>query len=139
MVPKKLTKYRLLIAVLTTSAEETAIWAIWRFILPEFDINLPVGALIGAMSAWFCFSVWLFVFTTHTLKKQIPVGLPSMIGSKGKVASSLTPEGQVRIRGEIWGASSTGGDIEVGTEILVVDEDGLRLQVRKLRDEDIKR
>ena len=139
MAPKRLTRYRFLIAVLTTSAEETAIFVIWRFVLPEFDINLPVGFLIGAMSAWFCFSVWLFVFTTQTLKKQVSVGLPSMIGTKGKVTSSLVPEGLVRIRGEIWQASSMGGDIEAGTEIVVVDEDGLKLQVREIGNGDTTR
>lgn len=139
MVPNKLTRYRFLVAVLTTSAEETAIFVIWRFVLPEFDINLPVGFLIGVMSAWFCFSVWLFIFTTQTLKKQVPVGLPSMIGSKGKVTRSLNPEGLVRIKGEIWGAASMGDNIEVGAEIEVVDEDGLKLQVREIGNRDTTR
>ena len=133
---KRLTKYRLILAITSSSAEETAIWLIWRYLLPEFDIYLPVGVLIGAMVAWGCFSIWLFMFTTHTLSKQKLVGLPSMIGTRGRVAESLNPEGLVRIRGELWQAVSTEGDINAGVEIVVVSEDGLKLQVRKISDND---
>jgi len=59
------------------------------------------------------------------------VGLPTMIGSKGKVASPLAPEGQVRIKGELWGATSDEGNIDTGEWITVVGEDGLKLVVRR--------
>jgi membrane-bound ClpP family serine protease len=127
----RLTRARLVLAIISTAAEEIAIWVIWRFLLPEFDIYLHVGALIGIMVAWAVFSTWLFVFTTITLKKQTPVGLPSMVGSRGKAASNLAPEGMVRIKGELWGATSKEGTISTGEEILVVGEDGLKLQVEK--------
>ena len=127
----RLTRQRLVLAVLSTTAEETAIWVIWRFLLPQFDVYLHVGVLIGAMIAWGSFSIWLFVFTTITLKKQSPVGLPSMIGSKGKAASNIAPEGMVRIKGELWSATSKEGVINRGDEILVTGEDGLKLQVEK--------
>ena len=133
---KKLTKYRLILAITSSSAEETAIWVIWRYLLPEFDIHLHVGVLIGAMVAWGCFSIWLFLFTTHALSKQAPVGLPSMIGTRGRVAESLNPEGLVRIKGELWQAVSTEGNINTGMEIVVVNEDGLKLQVRQVGDSD---
>jgi len=67
---KKLTSARLVVAVISTATEEVAIWVIWRFLLPEFNIELPLSVLIGAMIVWAAFSLWLFVFTTHTLKKQ---------------------------------------------------------------------
>jgi membrane-bound serine protease (ClpP class) len=119
-------------AVLSTSLEEAAIWVIWRWLLPEFGINLPVAVLISIMIAWGVFSAWLFIFTTHTLKKQAEVGLPSMVGAVGKAASRLSPEGLVRIRGELWGAVSNEGDIETGEKILVVGERGLKLLVKRI-------
>jgi membrane-bound ClpP family serine protease len=127
----RLTRARLVLAIISTAAEEMAIWVIWRFLLPEFDVYLHVGVLIGVMVAWGIFSVWLFIFTTIILKKQTPVGLPSMVGSRGKAASNLDPEGMVRIKGELWGATSKEGKISTGEEILVVGEDGLKLQVEK--------
>jgi membrane-bound serine protease (ClpP class) len=127
----RLTTARLIIAVVSTSAEEVAIWVIWRWLLPDFGINLPVGVLVGIMVVWAAFCTWLFIFTTVVLHKQKPVGLPSMVGAVGKVARRLSPSGQVSIRGELWQATSNKGDIEVGEEIVVVGESGLKLLVRK--------
>ena len=126
-----MTTARLILAIVSTSLEEVAIVAIWRWLLPEFGIYLPFSVLIGVMVAWAVFAVALFVFTTRTLKKQTVVGLPTMIGSRGKVASSLAPEGLVRIRGELWGATSAEGNVDKDEEVEVVGEDGLKLVVRK--------
>lgn len=130
-VKSRLTRQRLVLAVISTSAEETAIWAIWRWLLPEFDIHLSVPVLIGVMAAWLAFSIWLFVFTTITLKKQVTVGLPSMIGTRGKAARNFDLEGMVRIKGELWSATSKDETISTGDDILVVGEDGMNLLVEK--------
>lgn len=123
---------RLILAIISTLLEEAAIFAIWRWLLPEFGIELSFSALIGVMVAWALFGVALFVFTTRTLKRQTVVGLPTMIRSRGKVASSLAPQGLVRIRGELWGATSAEGNVDTGEEVEVVGEDGLKLVVRKV-------
>src|SRR4030042_1407715 len=131
---KRLTQARLVVAIVSTAAEEVLIWSIWRWLLPEFEIKLPGAALIGIMIGWAVFSIWLFVFTSRTLKRQVPVGLPSMVGATGKAAGKLAPAGMVKIRGELWGASSTEGDIDNGESIMVIGEDGLKLLVRKAGD-----
>lgn len=128
---KRLTTNRLILAIITSTLEEFVIYSIWRWALPEFNIHLPVPVLIGMMVAWAIFSVSLFVFTTRILKKQIPVGLPSMIGTRGKVASSISPEGMVRIKSELWSARSNEGSLAVGEAVEVVGEDGLKLLVQK--------
>jgi membrane-bound ClpP family serine protease len=135
----KMTVARLILAVVSTSLEEGAIYAIWRWLLPEFEIELSLSVLIGVMAAWAVFSVALFVFTTRTLKRQKVVGLPTMIGSRGKVASLLAPEGLVRIRGELWGATSAKGNVDTGEDVEVVGENGLKLVVRKVRRKRSKR
>jgi membrane-bound ClpP family serine protease len=125
-----MTQARLIVAVFSTSLEEAGIWAIWRWLLPEVGIKLSPAVLIGVMLVWAAFSVTLFMFTTSVLKKQAKVGLPSMIQSKGRVVSPLAPDGLVRIKGELWGATSTEGNINKGEEVEVVGEDGLKLLVR---------
>lgn len=127
----RFTAARLALAAISTSLEEAAIWALWRFLLPGAGIHLPVGALVGIMVAWGAFSIWLFIFTTRALQKQAEVGLPSMVGTLGRVVSRLSPEGLVRIRGELWNASSSEGDIEAGENIVVVGERGLKLEVKR--------
>ena len=128
----RLTTTRLVLAVVSTSLEEVAIWVIWRWLLPEFGVNLPVAVLITVMAVWAALGTWLFVFTTRALQKQAAVGLPSMVGAVGKVASQMAPEGLVRIRGELWGATSDEGSIEAGEDVVVVSEHGLKLFVRKI-------
>lgn len=136
---RKMTTARLVLAIISTTLEEGAIYVIWRWLLPEFDINLPFPVLVGIMVAWTCFSVSLFIFTTRTLRKQVPVGLPSMIGTRGKVVSSLSPEGLVRIKSELWVATSARDDINKDDEVEVVEEDGLKLVVQKIRNDSPKR
>ena len=130
---------RLIIAIVSNILEEVAIVVIWRWLLPEFGIRLPFSVLIGVMIAWAIFSVTLFVFTTQTLRRQTLVGLPTMIGSKGRVASPLAPDGLVRIKSELWGAISPEGDIDKGEEVDVVGEDGLKLIVRRNKGDELKR
>ena len=126
-----MTLARLILAIVSTAAVEAALFAIWRWVLPEWGIEIPLAVLIGVMVAWAIFAVVDFWFVTRTLKRQNVVGLPTMIGSKGKVAQSLTPEGQVIIKGELWGAEAIDGNIGSGEVVTVVGQDGLKLIVRK--------
>jgi len=86
------------------------------------------------MVAWAVFGTWLFIFTTRTLQKQPLVGLPSLVGARGKAIGKLAPDGMVKVKGELWGAISTGGNIEAGEDIVVISEDGLKLLVRRVGD-----
>lgn len=126
-----MTSARLILAIVSTSAIEGTLVVIWRWVLPEFDIELPLAILIAVMAAYAVFAVVDFWFVTRFLKRQATIGLPTMIGSKGKVASPLAPEGMVMIRSELWGASSDGGNIYKGEEIVVTGQDGLKLTVRR--------
>ena len=126
-----MTRSRLIVAIVSTILEEIAIVVIWRWGLPELDIQLPFYVLIVVMVGWLAYSVFTFWFVTRSLKRKLVVGLPTMIGSKGKVVSSLTPEGQVRIKGETWSAESIDRNIDAGEQIVVVEEDGLKLMVQR--------
>jgi len=126
-----MTTARLVLAIVSTTAVEAAYFAIWRWVLPEYDINIPLWVLISVMVAWTIFAVLDFWFVTHVLKKQAIVGLPTMLHSKGRVASPIAPEGFVRIKSELWRATSAEGDLKTGEEVTVVGEDGLQLVVRR--------
>jgi membrane-bound ClpP family serine protease len=136
---ERLTVTRLVLAVISTGMEEVALWAIWRWALPDFGIELPFALLIIVMTAWAAFSTWLFIFTTRTLKRQAQAGLPSMVGMHGKAAGPLDTEGLVKIRGELWGAVAEEGKIEAGAEVEVVAQNGLKLSVRKNDSTMVKR
>ena len=126
-----MTTARLIIAVVSTLVVEAAYYVIWRWVLPEFDIQVPLWVLVAVMVFWAVFAVADFIFVTHILRRQTLVGLPTMEGSKGKAKSPLSPEGQIMIKGELWGAKSIDGDIDIGEVVTVVGQDGLQLVVRR--------
>ena len=126
---------RLILAITSTLAVEVAMVVIWRWVLPEWEIRVPLAVLIGVMIGWAIFAVLDFWFVTHTLKKQALIGLPTMVGCKGKVVSPLSPDGLINIRSELWGAESIEGDIEKDEPVIVMGQDGLKLIVRRIADD----
>ncbi len=134
MPPKSNLVGRLIIGVIRLALELLAIYAVWRWILPEVDIELPFFLLVLAMVAWVSFTILRFVLATRALKTPETPGLPSPVGSVGRVQTPLAPQGTVRIKGETWTAILVeGGRAEVGDEVTVMDMDGLRLSVRPVR------
>ena len=126
-----MTTARLIIAVVSTLVEEFALYAVWRWALPEIDIYVPMWVLVAVMITWAVFAIISFIFVTRVLRQRATVGLPTMVGTKGKAISPLNPEGQVMIKGERWGAKSIDGDVDVGEVVTVVGQDGLQLIVRR--------
>lgn len=126
-------------AVISTGLEEAVIWAIWRRVFPHFGVTLSVALMVVVMVVWAAFGTWLFIFTTNVLKRQVQVGLPSMVGAGGQAVGTLDPEGQVKIKGELWRAVSVWGKIEAGEEVVVVGQDGLKLSVRKHESAEARR
>jgi len=128
---RRFTTTRLVLAVVSMALEQLAVFAVWRWLLPAFDINLHVGVVIGVMVGWGIFGTWLFIFTTGILKKRQQVGQTSMLGAQGQTVDALSPEGTVRIDGELWGALADGGKIPPDADIVVTGQDGLKLIVRQ--------
>ena len=125
---------RLILAIFSTALEEVAIYAIWRWVLPRIDVYIPLYAVITLMVLWGTYAVTNFVLVTRALRKKAYVGLPSMIGSTGKIAKAISrgnPEGLVRIKGELWAAESIDGNTNIDEQVEVVGEEGLRLKVRR--------
>lgn len=53
--------------------------------------------------------------------KKSAVGEITLIGEKGRVATSLTPEGAVIIRGELWPARSLdGSNIDAASHVRII-------------------
>ncbi|MFC1980525.1 NfeD family protein [Chloroflexota bacterium] len=130
---------RLVMAIVSTLLEEAALAVIVLVGLPRLGIEIPLGVLIVLMVVWGAFAVFTYRMGSRALKKKPLLGLPAMIGSKGKVSTTIAPEGFVRIKAELWEAKSQGGDIDIGEEVVVVGQEALKLIVRKSSIEDSKR
>ena len=122
-------RLRAFIAIITTLLDEALVVFIMLWVLPQFDINVPVPVIITVVIIYAAFCVFLYIYGTRVLKKQPVMGFTDMIGMKGEAATDLSPDGMVKIKGEIWRAKSAKGDIKNGMDILVIDQKRLLLIV----------
>jgi membrane-bound serine protease (ClpP class) len=125
---------RLVIAIVTTVLQEAALAAILLWGLPELDIRVPLGVLIAIMAVWAANAVFFYRIGSRALRRKPVSGLGAVVGDKGKAAGTLAPDGIVKIRDELWEATSASGQIEPGEEVTVVEQDGLRLIVVKAKE-----
>ncbi len=121
---------RLIIAIFSTILEEVAIVVVVLFGLPQLGVNIHSAGLIAMMAGWLAWSVIIYRIGSRALRRKPVISLP-VTGSQGRVVSRLAPEGLVRIENELWVAKSAEAEIDVGTEVIVVEQDGLKLSVHK--------
>ena len=122
---------RLIIAVISGLAEEAALVVVVLLFLPRFGIEIPLWALICLMVALAANNAVFYLIGSRALKKEPLVGLPAMVGSEGEVVRELSLQGLVKIKGELWQATSAGEEIAAGETVTAVGQDGLRLIVSR--------
>ena len=122
---------RLIIAIVTTLAEEAALAAVVLWLLPKIDVHLPLFVLVIIMLAWAAYAVFTYRLGSRALMRKPMVGLTGMVGTRGKTVSDLAPEGTVRIKGELWDSKAEGRRINAGVWVTVVGQNGLKLIVRR--------
>jgi membrane-bound serine protease (ClpP class) len=122
---------RLIVAIVSTVLEEAALATLMLWGLPQVGIHIPLGGLIAIMAAWAANAIFFYRIGSRALRRRPVPGLASLVGGKGKAVSPLAPEGIIRISGELWEATSASGRVDVGEEVTVVEQDGLRLIVTK--------
>ena len=122
---------RLILAIVSTLLEEVALVIIVLLGLPRLGIHIPLPGLIVLMAVWLAWSVIIYRMGSIALRRKPLISLPDMVGSRGKVVSSLVPEGLVRIKGELWMAKSADRKLDIGAKVIVVEQDGLKLVVQE--------
>ncbi len=123
---------RTLLAVFALILDDVAIVLIILLILWRLGLSLPLWALIILVVGLVVLSVILYRLIPPVLKQKQVTGAEGMIDLGGKVVTPLTPEGLIKVRGELWKASSTNNyAINADEEVLVVGLEGLRLFVRR--------
>ncbi len=68
------------------------------------------------------------LFIWWSKRRKATVGVDALVGKVGIASSALWPEGQVKIRGELWQARCAGG-CDAGTRVVVRAVEGLLLVV----------
>jgi membrane-bound ClpP family serine protease len=118
------------IIVLIALIDDIAALVLVFIILWVLDIDIPIYLLviIGVL-------VGTFIFIVHraivpSLRRRRITGREGMIGEIGEVTRALTPQGVIKVNDEYWQAKSVGGgDIPEGKKVVIVDINGLKLEV----------
>jgi membrane-bound ClpP family serine protease len=118
--------------IITSLFEQFVLVAAVLWILPLVDINLPLWVLAPATIVLQAYNVFSYRKSIHALRAQPIAGMTNMIGTQGETVSTLTPQGFVKIRGELWAATANNGSIANGRSVTVVEQSGLKLVVREI-------
>ena len=97
---------------------------------PSVSVSPWLIAFLGVSMA----SFFLFVLGKAVRARNSPVlvGRETLSGATGTALSDLDPNGQVRVRSEVWSAIAEEEGIRQGDSVQVVSVDGLSLRVRRL-------
>jgi membrane-bound serine protease (ClpP class) len=116
-------------AILGWMLEEAILVAVVLWLLPLFNVNIPLWVLGILMVALAVHSYVMYRVGVPTFLMKPKVAAETIIGCDGKVTKRLDPEGYVKVQGVLWKATCAESELEVGDDVVVVDINGLRLIV----------
>lgn len=96
-----------------------------EFISISWSVIIPTVLLTAA------FFVFAIGYGIKAQRRKPVTGIEGIVGETGEAITDLNPEGQVRVHGEIWAATSAEGKIKSGSRVTVEQIKNLRLTVRK--------
>jgi membrane-bound serine protease (ClpP class) len=85
-------------------------------------------AVVFVTSAFFLFAIGMGV---RAQRRKPVTGIQGIIGETGEAMTDLKPDGQIKVHGEIWNATSLDGVLKKGTPVKVAQVENLRLKIHK--------
>jgi membrane-bound serine protease (ClpP class) len=98
---------------------------------PYYKLSLTLVLAVTAFTALF-FIVGLGL-AIRVQRRKPTTGVEGLVGDTGVVTAALSPEGTVKVHGEIWKAVAD-GNIEPGSKVKVKAVEGMLLTVEKIQD-----
>ena len=126
-------KAYLVFNIVTGLLKGTILVSIVLWLLPLWGIHIPIWGLILIVVAFLIYEIVTFRLGRRALERKPAIWSNAMVGCCGKATTPLTPDGYVRVNGELWRASSSDTNINEGDDIVVVGLDRLTLHVAPLQ------
>jgi len=114
--------------LLALAADEIIVAVFLLLVLPALGIDVPppVTALLIAVLILKDFLIAPFVLRGG-LSARPKTGPESLVGKEALVVEDLSPEGIVKIEGELWRAECINGSAKTGERVRVVSVKGAKL------------
>jgi membrane-bound serine protease (ClpP class) len=93
----------------------------------EVDKGLIAGVTVGVTA----FAIFVIGAIVRGQRRRKATGAEGMIGKTAIARTPIDPTGTVRAEGELWAASSEGGKVVPGEQVIITKVEGLRLWVAK--------
>jgi membrane protein implicated in regulation of membrane protease activity len=90
------------------------------------------ASIVGFAIGLVCFGGEVLFWQRRVRSHRAAVGPQTLVGERGTVVSACRPAGQVRVNGELWGATCADG-ADVGQAVEVVAVRRLTLVVEPVR------
>jgi membrane-bound ClpP family serine protease len=81
------------------------------------------------LAAWEAFEIWIWL---RWRRVRSITGAEAIVGATGRALTDCRPDGQVRVKGQIWRAHCADG-VDAGEDVVVGSFEGLRLTVAPRR------
>lgn len=130
----------LLIVEATTVSFISVFFAIGCFVaslvslvIPSIGTQIVVMCIVSGIGTIFCRNILQKYFEVN--KEIKPSTINAMLGKTGVVTNTITPDnmGLVKVEGAIWSAATIDFEtLSTGTNITVVDIDGVKLIVKSI-------
>ena len=93
----------------------------------EVDRGLIAGVTVGVTA----FAIFVIGAIIRGQRRRKATGAEGMIGKTAIAKTPIDPTGTVHAEGELWAASSEGGNVAPGEQVIITKVEGLRLWVAK--------
>jgi membrane-bound serine protease (ClpP class) len=94
-------------------------------------VQISWSVILTSAAVTLLFFLFVVGFGVRALRSKPSTGREGLVGELGSSLTPLSPEGRVRVHGEIWDAVSVSGKISRDTRVRVVAVDDLKLRVEK--------
>jgi membrane-bound serine protease (ClpP class) len=94
-------------------------------------VQISWSVILTSAAVTLMFFMFIVGFGVRALRSKPSTGREGLVGEVGDSLSVLSPEGRVRVHGEIWNAVSVSGKISKDVKVRVVGVDDLKLRVEK--------
>ena len=111
--------------ILLSLADEIVILSVVFIVLSLLGVDIPGWAIVLSVAIMGVITYVCYIL----LRKQPQLGFDNMVGLTGVAVETIGRKGTVKIKGELWFASTKAEIIKIGTEVTVVEQAGLKLVV----------
>jgi membrane-bound serine protease (ClpP class) len=95
-------------------------------------LRISWSVILGTTTVTALFFLFVVGFGLKAQRLKPVTGVQGMLGGLGESLDHLSPNGTIKIEGEIWNAISTSGDIAAGSKVKVKEVRGLTLVVEQV-------